>query len=692
MSRAIDNTGVRVAEQDSQVAAAFIVKSPQVHTVDGWPAKPRALRERDWLWVVVFILDTVSILLALSFVVLAMITIGLNGQPISPWGEKVKAATLLGPTIFPIVFARIVSRTVKASALDRAAKGAKLGVLEQLMGSVTIFSTLEVQLLLRSFNFLGCTLILVWALSPLGGQASLRLLGNGTHAIRSQQDLKYLSSDSVPLNYLTDYYNFEIDGLYSAALFSPPNAQATGMDLWGNVKIPVLETLQSGNSESEGWLTVNSSNATYSSLLGLPIDGLATSGQSTFTVETYYMTLDCPFLDHVSREEVNWTSMLSEEYRQTQPDDNSSFCHENNTNNVFGFIVDSKSNFSRHGVLLPNESPYSAAPPYVLFASIADEGYNATLANCSLTRSSVESNITCQGTSCAVTQMRRSTFDRRPSDYTPLYANYTRLTFWSSWANAAGVSLPFITTATPTELFIQNGSLTAAFATLSQALLVANLYELPARTFSVRLSLLWNTYWQCRLAPQYQTGYLPSNLTEFPDQGLTGNIVNATTATVTRLQPVYVSNHPWAIMLLIASLVLFICGIYGAILKCRTVAPDVLGNVSSLTRDNPYVPLPGGGTALDGLERARLLKDLKVRLQDVTPGDPLGHIALGCMAACLKGCEPNVPKLPGPTPQMVRGFGSVPSHGCALLASAHAQTEPAMIQSHKIQKPPGTLR
>ena len=269
------------------------------------------------------------------------------------------------------------------------------------------------------------------------------------------------------------------------------------MDLWGNVKIPVLVTLQSGDSESEGWLTVNSSNATYSSLLGLPIDGLATSGQSTFIVETYYMTLDCPFLEHVSRGKVNWTSLLSEEYRHTQPDDNSSFCHENKTINMFGFFVDSKSYFSsyfsRPGALYPNESSYSAAPPYVLFASEADEGSGATLANCSLTRSSVESDITCQGTSCAVTQMRRSMFDCRPSDYTPLYSDSARLNFWRLWADAAGVAL-HPNTATPTELFIQNGSLSAALPTIGEAFSEVNLYKLPARTFSERLSLLWNTY------------------------------------------------------------------------------------------------------------------------------------------------------------------------------------------------------
>lgn len=497
------------------------------------------------------------------------------------------------------------------------------------MGSVTIFGTLEVQILLRSFNFVGCTLLLVWALSPLGGQASLRLLGEGTRSVHSQQDLRYLSSDSDPIftgAIDLQTFLFAVNGLYSAAMFSPPNVQAASMDLWGNVKIPSIETLESGYSDPEGWLTVNPLNATYSSLIGLPIDGMATSGQSHFTVESYYMTLNCPLLDHVDRKTFNWTSVLSEQYQLSQPNNDSSFFHGTKPANGFGFFVDSKSNFSKHGRLYPNDSPSSAAPPYVLFGSEADAGNGATLANCSLTRSSVESYITCQGRSCAVTQMRRSIFDHRPSDYTPLW--YTvQQNFWLSWANAAGTSLES-NTATPTELFIQNGSLTAALSTLVQSFSEVNLYQLPAHTFSERLSLLWNTYWQCGHAPWYQTGNLPSNLTAYPDHTSYGLIVNATTASITHLRPVYVSSHSWATILLIASLLLFICAIYGTILKYQTVAPDVLGYVSSLTRDNPYVPLPGGGTALDGLERARLLKNMKVRLQDVTPGDPQGHIAL----------------------------------------------------------------
>ena len=47
-----------------------------------------------------------------------------------------------------------------------------------------------------------------------------------------------------------------------------------------------------------------------------------------------------------------------------------------------------------------------------------------------------------------------------------------------------------------------------------------------------------------------------------------------------------------------------------------------------MTRDNPYINLPPGGCALDGLERTRLLKDMEVKLRDVTPRHEVGHIAL----------------------------------------------------------------
>lgn len=68
MNRALGYRGVRGEQQELQQGAAFIAKHPQVHKIDGWPAKPKALRERGCLWVIMLILDIVSALLALLFI------------------------------------------------------------------------------------------------------------------------------------------------------------------------------------------------------------------------------------------------------------------------------------------------------------------------------------------------------------------------------------------------------------------------------------------------------------------------------------------------------------------------------------------------------------------------------------------------------------------------------------------------
>lgn len=60
--------------------------------------------------------------------------------------------------------------------------------------------------------------------------------------------------------------------------------------------------------------------------------------------------------------------------------------------------------------------------------------------------------------------------------------------------------------------------------------------------------------------------------------------------------------------------------------------------ISTLTRDNPYYPLPEGGSALDGIDRARLLRDHPIRLADVKPEKDAGYIAftsLGKAASAL---------------------------------------------------------
>lgn len=75
-------------------------------------------------------------------------------------------------------------------------------------------------------------------------------------------------------------------------------------------------------------------------------------------------------------------------------------------------------------------------------------------------------------------------------------------------------------------------------------------------------------------------------------------------------------------------MVLQICAIAGLIFEYLCIGPNVLGYVSTTTRDNAYTPLPSGASAVDGLERARLLRNYRVQMADVNPDFTVGHVAL----------------------------------------------------------------
>ena len=154
---------------------------------------------------------------------------------------------------------------------------------------------------------------------------------------------------------------------------------------------------------------------------------------------------------------------------------------------------------------------------------------------------------------------------------------------------------------------------------------------MPAELFSERFSLIFNTYWQCSIVPWYRTRNFPSNtsaLNDDPSAAVEAPF-NTTTTPVTTLTEIYICNKMWAVILIAASSALLLCGLSGATVKYMTRGSNILGYVSTITRDNPYFNLPFEGCTLDGLERAKLLKGLQIKLQEITPDDAVGHIAFG---------------------------------------------------------------
>ncbi|HEY9421337.1 MAG TPA: hypothetical protein VIW92_07985, partial [Thermoanaerobaculia bacterium] len=455
-----------------------------------WPPAPARLTRMDYRGYAVLAWDIIITLLPLVFLVFAGVGAKLDGQPLSLWGSQVRSAANLGPTIFPIVFAIQMRRMLRFVARWRAERGATLGTLEQLMGSLSIFGTVETNFLLRASILVGLGLFVLWALSPLGGQASLRLVGTAEVYRYSDRKVWYVAKEEGDNNFLGTgsgqaEWGTAARALYQASLLAPSEIQTAPQDTWGNVKIPYLEKLDASATDPDGWISVPATNASYSSLLGVPVTGLQVEPLmdfSHFTMETQYFTLDCPRLAMIMpNERINTSTVRGEGYAGS----NTSAMGVP-TSGLGGwptFSLLTNTNWTEERNSDPNLGPRN-----VLWQSLGYNNY--TLANCTMALSHVESNVTCSKRQCQVNRIRASRRPHPPSNLTPFDTNFVIAQNFLS-------TFPYITissrstVSSPTEAFI--GGTSRPFETPNDRL---GLYDLPPDVFAQRLTMCWNTYWQ----------------------------------------------------------------------------------------------------------------------------------------------------------------------------------------------------
>ncbi|KAI4252904.1 MAG: hypothetical protein L6R42_007785 [Xanthoria sp. 1 TBL-2021] len=221
--------------------------------------------------------DVLLCLTPLSFFALAGIALNLDGKPLSALGDHVKAWALLSPTIFPLVFAAVVGRALNFFARLRLERGSSLGVLEQLVGSQTVFGAVWVQVVLRNFNVLGVFLVLLWLISPLGGQASLRLITQGKCVIIANRTMALVDSTGTTSSFTQGFAQTltggSINALYVGSLVAPLSIKSGAQGTWGNIKIPRFETYNR-TLDDEGYANVPDHGIDWISLLGWPVAGL----------------------------------------------------------------------------------------------------------------------------------------------------------------------------------------------------------------------------------------------------------------------------------------------------------------------------------------------------------------------------------------------------------------------------------
>ncbi|KAF2226777.1 hypothetical protein BDZ85DRAFT_316249 [Elsinoe ampelina] len=652
----------------------------------GWPRGPGMLGRRSIEDVFTRFFDSMGLIGPVLFLVLAFSAYSLDNVLVegNQFGATAEQASSMGPTIFPILFAALAGRFLKTLVRYLAERGHRLGPLEMMHSSKTVFSTIESQFCLRRFSVLGCALFVLWSMSPLGGQASLRVLQREHRTLYEMKTIKYphtgrggeitILGNGALLNGTADASLITINNVFSSALLEPLSIKHSAKDSRGNAKIPCLDAF--GLSPlNTSWTDVTGSLEMdyYATLLGIPISNASGGANTTTEVTITYGYTDfickdrpfpinddyvagSPWTDHEFAPSSKQTPAVPSQGSDSSPTTDSTVRisedvlprlsdHSTQTYNGSNLILTTQGGVRRKvtagslGIGYRGTTNVSwtqgdaFALNMTLYYSGGDTGGFCSdrwiARTCDMIQVDMEARLTCEDNLCHASAIRAlpPNNTRRP-DSTPfakdsnLAANFA-LYFPSSTGDGAEGMI------NPLRLFLRGSDMPFAQS------VDIGCSGLPDDRFSRRLRLAVNTYVQLSADPTLSVVKgVPvddrqdswSWATKSEAIKLPGSFLKAEARTRS-LHGLYRVNWAWLIVLVLTSTVLLACSISTLVLGSYIKAPDILGHISSQTYDNLHVTIPAGGSFLDGMDRSRLLWDAEVKVGDIDPIAKVGHIA-----------------------------------------------------------------
>jgi hypothetical protein len=443
------------------------------------------------------------------------------------------------------------------------------------------------------------------------------------------------------------------------------------MDTWGNVKVPYFydSSSTSVSDDKNGWQEVSESNSTrYSSLLGIPISGVS-GGNSTFNLESTHLQMACGNLTQTPPTFDAAGQLIKSNFISTT---GPYFSYQNVSQfadwavGYSGLDITSIKLNDTSTWIFPLSCPdclptqlfnMSFSPGTFVYEEYSQDNI-ATSVFCTPSQAYVESAIFCSTDDntqkCRVTAQRASLLPHMPPEIT--YLNFPLV--------ASGVTalLPNITGQFQLVNEVQNylydplsqGGILTRTSTITEdegtsPLPNISMIDIGDRLGQIMNAFLFGSTWS---ATSYLTGAPFSDMVANPVGGNSASFVPATTAdlvamiqnqtaafTVPAVQTtqsqIYLCSFPWLGVFLLANTVMLIAAIAGVIFSRKTIVPDYLGYVSSLAKESPYVRMPDVGVNMDGMDKARLVKDVKVRLGDVADAEEgangIGRLAFARM-------------------------------------------------------------
>lgn len=566
---------------------------------------------------------------------------------------------LQGPTIFPILYALILGRATHALLLWRLERGEEIVILDVLASSTSFTATVVSQFQLRAVSYFGIALVAVWALSPIGGQASLRQMGIGESIVAHPMPFAYMVhsgyANGYPMLYISRQRKELLNSIFNGAIVAPQTIRAAPRDLWGNVKIPRIEHYEAVNStgkDGNGWFDTKEGTASsYTSIIGIPIAlGANASGyiNHTMQIHTPYFFVNCSLDAKSGFQALALNITLLGNSTRTSNSSNSDFAQT-----FVGTSAGILTQYERTNIEIDKLKPLTFK-----YAANTESTVHDFILTCQVTGSYVETEIICQrSSSCAATRVRRSNLKHLPNNWTFLDAHSTNLDLFGGFLNSS---------------ISETNSVTLVDRFLSDPVMridPTKLNYVPKQTseddYSIRLGQLLNSYFTASNGLYAISGgitedtayWWDSNQSFIPDRNdgqrrsngslwtdtdntrsfnFTGeSTMKAKVWTVegsrSTLTQTIMAHRSWVAALSIASNVLILASLISPLVHHFLIkGPEVMVNISGLaTRNNPYISLPEGGTFLEASDRARMLKRVQVRFGDCESGESVGNLVIG---------------------------------------------------------------
>jgi hypothetical protein len=437
-------------------------------------------------------------------------------------------------------------------------------------------------------------------LSPIGGQASLRVLST-TNVTDAKIDIPWVVPNVTNLWPTEDLSSLGTRLSYITAMSEisafVPHDKGGYSDSNGNLLVPLINPdvgLAPFAQQNFSGYTNNDSTELYeadyvppfSSMLGIPVygpytelspyadqlglDGVDISANLTFSISLFQFSCSSN-TDYLIND--SWTDLLSPQANKTE------LRYRGQSGS--GFFLDMNSNVN------------AGEPQVVLFGSFHQPF--VTIWNCSINLNTREVSAACvsagpqEKPSCWLLSMAPAQI----SSMTPFSDSSYASEYLDTW--------PII------DYAPSNGSSAAEHWLLNGYIDLDNglvdLSTVNNAEFSSRLTTAFNTLWVSQL---WTGGNVTMRVGQRPC------LLNVTSATPMVFLPftIVTCNWYWFTILIAASLILIVSALFSTWLCYRINTPDILGYVSSMTIENPYINIPGvkpgSASHLDGLERTRL--------------------------------------------------------------------------------------